>query len=59
MNTENLSMTVKAHYSVPVGDTPEFIRNVNMVEDFMEVTGASGAITDMTDKVTGFLRDDD
>ena len=43
---ENLALNFRTHTEVPVGDSPEFIRNVNLVEDLLEVTGVKENITD-------------
>lgn len=50
---DNLSMKFRTHTEVPVGDTPEFIRNVNMVDDILEVTGIK---EEMTKKITEFRK---
>lgn len=47
---ENLSMKFQTHTEVSVGDTPEFIRNVNMVDDILEVTGVKEKMTEMIEK---------
>ena len=36
--SKNFSIKISSRYDVPVSDTPEFIRNVNMVEDWVEAT---------------------
>lgn len=54
---ENLSMKFHTHTEVPVGDTPEFIRNVNMVDDIFEVTGAKEAMTNKIQELRSFVRD--
>ena len=54
---ENLSMKFRTHTEVPVGDTPEFIRNVNMVDDIFEVTGAKEAMTNKIQELRSFVRD--
>ena len=37
---ERLAMNFKTHTEVPANDSPEFIRNVNLVDDLFEKTGA-------------------
>lgn len=54
---ENLSMKFRTHTEVPVGDTPEFIRNVNMVDDILEVTGAKEKITKKIQEFRKFVND--
>lgn len=54
---DNLSMKFKTHTEVPVGDTPEFIRNVNMVDDIFEVTGAKEAMTKKITELRQFVKD--
>lgn len=41
-------------YEMPVDDVDEFIRNVNMVSDYLDASGVSGKIKDLTDKVKEF-----
>lgn len=47
---ENLCLKFRTHTEVPVGDTPEFIRNVNYVDDIFEVTGAKQKMQEMIKK---------
>ncbi len=54
---ENLSMGFQTHTEVPVGDTPEFIRNVNMVDDIFEVTGAKEAMAEKIQEFRKFVND--
>jgi len=53
---ERLSVKCKTHTEVPVGDSPEFIRNVNMVEDILEVTGAKKKITEKIEDLRNWVR---
>lgn len=53
---ENLSMKFRTHTEVPVEDTPEFIRNVNMVDDIFEVTGAKEKMRKMIEKFRDSLK---
>lgn len=52
---ENLSMKFQTHTEVPVEDQAEFIRNVNMVEDILEVTGVKAKITDKIKELKAFF----
>lgn len=54
---ENLSMKFRTHTEVPVGDAPEFIRNVNMVEDILEVTGIKEEMTEKIKEFRKFVKD--
>lgn len=42
------SVVIKSRAQIPVSDTPEFIRNVDMVEDYMQKTGVSEKIENAT-----------
>lgn len=42
---ERISMRFKTHTEVPVSDSPEFIRNVNLVDDLLDSTGVKAEIT--------------
>lgn len=48
---ENLSVKFHTHTEVPVSDSTEFIRNVNMVEDLLEVTGVERKIKESIKKL--------
>lgn len=57
--SDYLSLKVASHSEVAVSDTTEFVRNVNMVEDYLESTGIKEKldeglqkIKDMMSKVT-------
>lgn len=54
---DNLSMKFRTHTEVPVGDTPEFIRNVNMVDDILEVTGAKEVMMTKIQELRQFVND--
>lgn len=54
---KNLAMKFHTHTEVPVGDTTEFIRNVNMVEDILEATGVKEKITETIKKFKKSLDD--
>lgn len=42
--TDFFYMTISSHACVPVSDSTEFIRNVDMVEDYMQRTGVTDTI---------------
>ena len=54
-----LSLNMSSKCEVPVSDTPEFIRNVNMVEDWVESTEAGQSAIEKTkqimEKVSEFI----
>lgn len=54
-DTERLSMKFKTHTEVPVSDTPEFIRNVNLVDDLLEVTGIKADIKEKIKELKDFF----
>lgn len=54
---ENLSMKFRTHTEVPVGDSPEFIRNVNMVDDILEVTGVKEEMAKKIKELRKFVND--
>ncbi len=47
-----LALRIASHTEMPVTDSAEFMRNVNMVEYYLEVTGAKEAIGKFIGKVT-------
>ena len=49
---ENVSLTFSTHRSSPVTDTVELIRNVNMIEDYMEQTGIMEGIDKLKEKIS-------
>lgn len=49
--TENVCLTFSTHRSSPVTDTVELIRNVNMIEDYMEQIGLDKSIDDLKEKI--------
>ena len=55
---ENFALHASSRCEVPVSDTPEFIRNVDMIGDFIEtVEGSDEAkqkVTDVMKKVAEF-----
>lgn len=51
LDEERLELEYSSYVEMPVSDTSEFIRNVDMVEDYMERTGAAETITDAIDSV--------
>ncbi len=48
-------MKFQTHTEVPVSDSPEFVRNVNLVEDLLEVTGVKAKITEKVKELKGFF----
>ena len=46
---------ISNHTEMPVQDVPEFIRNVDMAEDYLESTGLKEKITDALNKVKDFF----
>ncbi len=52
---ERVSMKFQTHTEVPVSDSPEFVRNVNLVEDLLEVTGVKAKITEKVKELKGFF----
>lgn len=48
---ENMCLKFRTHTEVPVSDSPEFIRNVNLVEDLLEATGVKRNITEKITKL--------
>ena len=56
---ENFSLNTSSRCVVPVSDTPEFIRNVDMVKDYVERTetgqSAKSKISDLVDKIGEFI----
>ncbi|MCL2747174.1 MAG: pilus assembly protein [Oscillospiraceae bacterium] len=50
------SFRVETHAESAVTDAPEFIRNVNMVEDYLKQTGVDEKIKEAIDKAKGFFK---
>lgn len=50
----HIDFTTRAETAIT--DVPEFIRNVNMVEDYLEQTGAKDKITQALDKVKSIFK---
>ncbi len=48
---KNFSFATSCRYDVPVSDTPEFIRNVNMVEDWIETTETGQEISTKANEI--------
>ena len=46
------SLDFSTHISMPVSDTAELIRNVDMVEDYLEQLGVMEKVDDFTQKIT-------
>ncbi len=54
--TENISMSLSSHADMPVSDTTEFIRNIDLVEDYMERTGVDKKIEEVKEKLTTAMK---
>jgi hypothetical protein len=52
---EYFSLRVKTHAETAVTDVPEFMRNVNMAEDYLEQTGVKDKIDEGLAKITGAI----
>lgn len=48
---ENISLKMATTTSMPVSDSTELIRNVDMVEDYLERLGVKAAVNELTDKI--------
>ena len=48
---ENISLKMATTTSMPVSDSTELIRNVDMVEDYLERLGVKAAVSELTDKI--------
>ncbi len=57
--SEYLYKHVSYHIEFPVSDSTEFVRNVNMVEDFLEKYGVDEKIHSMIDKVVSWIPQND
>lgn len=55
-SSDSLALRVASHTEMPVTDTAEFMRNVNMVEYYLEITGAKQAINKLIGKVTDTVK---
>lgn len=51
-SNENVSLDFSTHVSMPVSDTTELIRNVDMVEDYLEQLGVMEKVDEFTAKIT-------
>lgn len=54
-STENMTMSLSSYANMPVSDTAEFIRNVDMVEDYMEKYGIAEKIDNAKQKLNEAL----
>jgi hypothetical protein len=54
---EYFSLTVKTHAETAVTDVPEFMRNVNMAEDYLEQTGVKDKLDEGMAKITGAINE--
>lgn len=48
---DNFAVHFASHAEVPVSDVPEFVRTVDMAEDYMDSTGLTEKIAEAIDKV--------
>lgn len=48
---ENISLKMATTTSMPVSDSTELIRNVDMVEDYLERLGVKAAVSELTGKI--------
>ena len=55
LGEERMEVEYSSQVEIPVSDTPEFIRNVNMVEDYLEVTGVKEKISEAIGKAKEFI----
>ena len=53
--SDYISLKYASHADMPASDIQEFIRNVNMVEDYMQRSGVTSFIEDLCDKVKGWF----
>lgn len=53
---ERISLKFRTHTEVPVSDSPEFIRNVNLVDDVLERTGAKEEIKKLKESFQKLFR---
>lgn len=54
--SEHLALQLASHTEIPVSDTTEFMRNINMVEDYMERYGIVDKIHQMIAKAKEWFR---
>lgn len=54
-DNDDLYLSISSRYDAPVSDVPEFIRNVNMVEDYMEAYGAIDKIQELVEEAKSFM----
>ena len=47
---DNFEVRFSSRVNVPVSDSPEFIRNINMIEDYMEKSGLMDQIDELKNK---------
>ncbi|MDR1563440.1 MAG: pilus assembly protein [Oscillospiraceae bacterium] len=56
--TSNFKIEQSARADMPVSDVPEFMRNINLVDDVLDQTGVKGKINEWIDKVKGLFKAD-
>lgn len=47
---DNFEVRFSSRVNVPVSDSPEFIRNINMIEDYMEKSGLMDQVDELKNK---------
>ncbi len=52
---DDLVIKFASSYNVPVSDCPEFIRNISMVEDYLERFGVTEQLGKLKEKITGAI----
>ncbi len=52
---EDLTIKFASSYNVPVSDSPEFIRNINMADDYLERTEAKDMLNKVKVKIEGAI----
>lgn len=50
-SSDYIALHVSSHVEMPVSDSPEFIRNIDMVEDYMQRYGIDDKIREIVDSV--------
>lgn len=53
--SDYISLHIFTHANMPVSDSPEFIRNVDMIEDYMEKYGVKEKIEETKKKITDMM----
>ncbi len=53
---DNIKMQFKTCADVPISDSMEFIRNVDMIDDYLETSGVKGKIEDVINKAKEWFK---